>query len=353
MLLFYHLFYYEPMFLQYNVIFAPFELQTIMKGSRVLNICVSIFLFLSVYGIYKGYAAMEYKKKSALTGKDFLWISLKRYTSLMIGYLTVFVSVLLFFSWDLDLVGGYGTGFRGCYYFLLDLLGLSKFFGFDCLNGSWWYLQVAIIIIFVMPFLYKAIQKWEYYMIPVMLLLPFVFSVDYITNKYRITVLLGLLCAKYDLLDVLKQWDCKGRKTLAYMAKGLISIACIGLFWYLRQYEGDLITEQVKFFAEGGLAFAIICFVYLLFSHITVLKRFLGLFGKYSMSMYFSHLFFCYYFVTIRGYIFSVRYFGLIFVVQVLVTLLYSMVLEQLLKWCRIKALTEKLRNYFDKKVIC
>ena len=48
MLLFYHLFYYEPMFLEYHVNFAPFDLQSVMKTSRVFNICVSIFLFLTV-----------------------------------------------------------------------------------------------------------------------------------------------------------------------------------------------------------------------------------------------------------------------------------------------------------------
>lgn len=352
MLLFYHLFYYEPMFLEYNVIFAPFELQTIMKGSRVFNICVSIFLFLSVYGIYKGYEKIETQKGSMLTGNDFLWLSLKRYFSLMIGYLAVFISVLVFFSWDMDVLSAYGSGFRGGYYFLLDLLGLSKFFGFDCLNGSWWYLQVAIIIIFVMPFLYKAFQKWEYYMIPVLILLPYVFSVDYITNKYRITVLLALVCARYDLLEKLIQWDCNGRKAIAYGVKGVITLVSTGIFWFLRQYEGDLVTEQMKFLAEGCLAFSIICVIYLLLSDISVLKKFFGVFGKYSLSMYFSHLFFSYYFVTIRGYIFSAKYFGLIFIVQIAVTLLYSVLLDKLLLVCKIKALTEKMRNYFDRKVI-
>ena len=352
MLLFYHLFYYEPMFLEYHVNFAPFDLQSVMKTSRVFNICVSIFLFLTVYGLYKGYEKLEQQSGHALSGRQFLWISLKRYFSLMLGYIAVFAAILIFFFWDLDLKSAYGTGFRAIYYFLMDLTGLSKFFDFPCINGSWWYLQLAILIIFCMPFLYMAFRKIGYLLVPTILLLPYVISVDYMTDRYRYVVLFGLVFARADLFPKWSDWKIGGSKVFSCLVKTGILLVSIGISAFLRQYEGDLVTEEVTYLAEGVLAVAIILLVYYLLGAMVHLRKVTELLGKHSMNMYFAHLFFSYYFVHIRGLIFSGKHFLVIYLLQILMVLGFSVALEFLKKLCRYQEMINRVRICCDQKIM-
>ena len=102
MLLYYHLFYYEPMFSAFPVNFAPFTLGRVMYGSRIWNICVSIFLFLSVFGMYRSLETLEQSSGKELNGKQCFWYVCKRYFSLMLGFIAVYVTMLLFFGWDIS-----------------------------------------------------------------------------------------------------------------------------------------------------------------------------------------------------------------------------------------------------------
>ena len=270
----------------------------------------------------------------------------------MLGYIAVFAAILIFFFWDLDLKSAYGTGFRAIYYFLMDLTGLSKFFDFPCINGSWWYLQLAILIIFCMPFLYMAFQKIGYLLVPAILLLPYVFSVEYMTDRYRYVVLLGLVFARADLFSKWSDWKIGGSKVFSCLVKTGILLVAIGISAFLRQYEGDLVTEEVTYLAEGVLAVAIILLVYYLLGPLGHLRKVAELLGRHSMNMYFAHLFFSYYFVHIRGLIFSGKHFLVIYLLQILVVLGFSVALEFLKKLCRYQEMINRVRIWCDQKIM-
>ena len=283
-------------------------------------------MFLTVYGLYKCYEKLEQQSGHALSGRQFLWISLKRYFSLMLGYIAVFAAILIFFFWDLDLKSAYGTGFRAIYYFLMDLTGLSKFFDFPCINGSWWYLQLAILIIFCMPFLYMAFQKMGYLLVPAVLFLPYVFSVEYMTDRYRYVVLLGLVFARADLFSKWSDWKIGGSKVFSCLVKTGILLVAIGISAFLRQYEGDLVTEEVTYLAEGVLAVAIILLVYYLLGPLGHLRKVAELLGRHSMNIYLVHTFF--YLSVWRVETYQFKYAILILLFLLVATLGYSVVLE-------------------------
>ena len=70
-----------------------------------------------------------------------------------------------------------------------------------------------------MPFLYMAFQKIGYLLVPTILLLPYVISVDYMTDRYRYVVLFGLVFARDDLFPKWSDWKIGGSKVFSCLVK--------------------------------------------------------------------------------------------------------------------------------------
>ena len=351
MLLYYHLFYYEPMFSAFPVNFAPFTLGRVMYGSRIWNICVSIFLFLSVFGMYRSLETLEQSSGKELNGKQCFWYVCKRYFSLMLGFIAVYLTMLLFFGWDISGLDVYGTGPHAAYNVFMDVTGLSQFFDTPCINSSWWYLELAIEIIVLMPLFYKGMKKFEYLMIPVVFVFPFLFTVDMTTAKFRMTVLFALCCARYHWLEKWKELQWKNNLFLSEMIKFFVMVLVAGLSVYFRQMEGDAVSDSFRYICEGVLAFALVAIFYEYAGYISGFKQMLCLLGRHSMNIYFAHLFFSYYMIKVRSFIFSFHYFLLIYLVLLLMVLAYSIALEQLKKWTGYNRINENLRTYCDRKI--
>jgi hypothetical protein len=351
MLLFYHLFYYEPMFDAFPVDFQPFTLAQVMYSSRIWNICVSIFLFLTVFAMFRNLDQLRKSNQGSLLPKQYFWFSLKRYFSMMFGYVAVYVTMLVFFSWDIWGLNVYGKGIHACYNVFMDITGISQFIGTPSINSSWWYLELVIIVIFLMPLLYAGMEKWGACMVPLLLILPFVINVGYMTEKYRVTVLLALCCAKWNLLERWKGFVWRGHIMLTEWIKFLImtSAGCIAA--YFRQFQGDAVPDSVHFVAEGILALVLIAILYEYAGQIRGFRKGLSILGKNSLNIYFAHLFFSYYMIKIRSVIFSFHFFILIYLVQIGIVLGYSVLLNQLKKISGYEKMVASIRAFCDKKI--
>lgn len=155
------------------------------------KLCVSIFVFLSGYGLTVG--AM--KKNGINDIKQFYW---HRLTKLLVNYwfiwlLFVPVSVFVF-----------GRTFTDAYHthiipkFILDFFGILNCFGFLGYNATWWFYSCIIVLYLLFPWLYK-LMEWNLWA-----LLALVFAAFYIpgpffhgSNIYIASFTAGMLMCRY------------------------------------------------------------------------------------------------------------------------------------------------------------
>lgn len=351
MLLFYHLYYDRMMFMDQAVIFTPFSAESILSFSQPLNICVNVFLFISVYGFYVSLRKTE--ESNNLNTTSMCYFVGKRYVSLLLGFCPVYFASLAIFwkSLNVDLV--YGVGYRRLFNIFLDATGLVHFGGNACLNMSWWYLKVLISVIFTMPFLFKGIRKWKALLFFPFMLVPYFFETDLIYSRFICTVLLALICGEYEVFDFIDIFSEKTeRKGLRLLWLILLFLFFTLAFIKISRYMDGLIPDLWRYAAEGfcTLSFVLLCKLTLCRWRITeIVFSFLG---KHSMNMYFVHLFFMYYCAYTRNLIFATGHFMTVYLTLVAVCLGFSICLELLKKLIRYPKLAYYLTSFFDLKML-
>lgn len=359
MLLFYHLYYYVTMFDAQSVNFAPFGVDAVMRFSRIFNVCVNIFLFITVFGMYRSMQEKEAAQnhgtvlpKDEATGQrrcslpEVLFrYSLSRFIGLESAFLAVYLTCVLCFGRMIETMEYYGTGFRAVFYAFLDMTALSSFLGTPSINGSWWYLEIVIVVIFLMPLLYLASEKFGPAFYALLLLWPHLAETDYTVRRFGLIVMLALASAKYNLPERFAACTFRNRPRLSMAIKWLISMVLIAGFTFLRQSESDVLTEDVHLFAENMLAFMLILSMYLVWCRLPGIRIVYGFLGKHSTNIYFAHLFFSFSIPWTRSFLFSFRWFGLIYLAFFALSLLYSVALNAFKKLVRYDALTRYLQS--------
>lgn len=316
LMLFYHLFESGELLVTLDVDHRPFSQDTFLMLSGFGNICVALFVFLSAYGITKGLSTEESKGTCELAGS--LRKAWKRCLKLIGSFAVMYVSVnLLWFSY-FDYGKLYGSGWQGGMFGLLDMLGLANIFDTPTLNMTWWYMETALVIIFLIPLIYPAVKRAGRYLIVPALLLPSVISLDGDMSRYYLVMLLGAVAAHEGWLEKLFAWKLKK------CWKALLGLALLVLAVLVRQ--NFMVHTYFLWILDGPIALFICWFAAELLAGIPGLSHVLAFLGRYSMNMFFVHTFF--YMSLFRGFIYSFRYAGLIFLVLTGVSLLYSIVLE-------------------------
>lgn len=316
LMLFYHLFESGELLDKLNVDHRPFSQDTFLMLSGFGNICVALFVFLSAYGITKGLSAEEsgetYDLCAALRGA---W---KRGLKLIGSFVVMYISVnLLWFSY-FDYGKLYGSGWQGGMFGLLDMLGLANIFDTPTLNMTWWYMETALVIIFLIPLVYPAVKKAGRYLILPALLLPSVVQMDGDMARYYLVMLLGAVAAREGWLEKILTWKLKK------CWKALLGLILLVLTVLVRQ--NFMVHSYFLWILDGPIALFLCWFAAEMLAGIPGLSQILAFLGRYSMNMFFVHTFF--YMSLFREFIYSFRYAGLIFLVLTGVSLSYSIVLE-------------------------
>ena len=316
LMFFYHLFESQELLVTLNVNHEPFSQETFLMLSGFGNICVALFAFLSAYGIMKSLMADEdqgaYDFAGSLRGAG------KRCRKLIGNFVIMYLSVnALWFSY-FDYVKLYGEGWQGGILALLDMLGLAELFDTPTLNMTWWYMETAIVIIFLIPLIYPAVKKAGRYLIMPALLLPAAVQMNESMQRYYLVMLLASVAAREEWLEKLFAWKLKKGW------KFLLSLALLVLAVLFRQ--NFMIHTYFLWIADGPIALFLCWFTMEFLAVITGVSHVLAFLGKYSMNMFFVHTFF--YMSLFRGFIYSPRYAGLIFLLLTGVSLAYSVILE-------------------------
>lgn len=330
LLLFYHLFHEQHVLEDMAVNYAPLSENTFLLLAGFGNICVAIFVFLTAYGISTGIL-----KETSWDMKKIYSAGGKRFGKLMLNFLWVYVTMNLLCFPYFNYPSLYGEGKQGVLMMLFDALGFSSVFDTPILNGTWWYMKVAYLLILLVPLMTLAVKKLGSAALLLGALMPYAVQMDADLERYFFTAVLGVVAAYGKWPE--KIMNLKIHPVFTWILAAAGSVLCV----LIRQNAA--VKEYFWNYADAFIAFFIICAVVMTVGKVPVIKTLLRFLGKHSMNIFLCHTFF--YMIVWRNYIYYFKYAAVTFVILLGVSLLYSVLLEL------VKTGAEKILNFFKKKV--
>lgn len=313
LLLIYHLFENEHLVTSLEVNYSPFPLSGFLMFSGYGNICVAVFVLLTAFGIAKGLFA-----QGEFVAKEAYGQATTRFFKLMLNFAVLYVSVNALWWYKFNYKGLYGGGWQGILYALTDGTGLSQFFDTPTMNMTWWYMELAYILIFLVPLLTWLTKKLGYYMIILGFLAPAVINFNPDVERYFFTAVLGVCAAYGNWPDKLLQLKCP--KVLQW----LLGLGALLISVPIRQNFG--VQEYYDHIFDAPIALLIVFVGGVLFASVPVVNKVLEFIGKHSMNIYLVHTFF--YMALWQKFIYQFKYAGVTLVLLLVITLVYSVVLE-------------------------
>lgn len=345
-MLFHHLYCEVSRFENFDVSFAPFSQEFIVNVGSLMKICVSIFAFITGYGLLKSIAKTPVDRASVCK-----W-NLTRLLKTMSGYYFIYIIAFIV----TQLVSGLpaktyfsGSTATGIAYLLADFLGVSTIFYTPTLLTTWWYMSAAILFILFVPLIYSVAKKLGYLpVIAVIILMPRLLQSGYpgSTNPFSfiLPLVFGMIFADYNLFDKISSIRPKN-KAVAYITDLVFySLAIVASYFVYTNFNTADIWE-IKF---AVIPVFFICFFRYCVVRIPVVRKVLVFFGKYSMTIFLTHNFIR--FVYFNEFIYSFKNFMLIFVVLFILSLLLAIVLDSVKKFIQYDKLFDKFICFINKK---
>ncbi len=316
-LLIYHLFGDETIIQEMGVRYAPLPFNSFLRFALFGKISVSIFVILTAYGI--SYKIFSIDDKIFDSYKQ----AFKRFFKLLGNFFIMYVSVLIVFGSKLGIKGLeeiYGPFFLGFINMFTDSVGLAETFGTGTLNQTWWYMDLIYMLIFLVPLLAWASKKIGYAIIPLVLFLPFIFTMSYTSSYYFFSMAIGVSAAYGDWVNKIIGLNIP--KVVKWIV-GLVGIVLLPIFRHAIPSNYDSQTDAL-------VGFFFILTTAVLFATVPVLRDMLHFIGKHSLNIFLVHSFFFRMFYKEEIYRFKNPF--VIFLILLLVSLFYSIVLEAVKK---------------------
>ena len=337
MMILHHNFRSSSLYTDFNVSFFPFQEHQIVNLALSFKICVSIFAFISGYGLFLSY------RDSKMNASP--WVA-KRYIRTFSGY---------WFVWFLSSIICQGINgrsaeilwkdniFKALIYSLVDFLGLANLFNTPTLNGHWWYMSAAAVFILLTPLLFKHRDNlW------LLLIISGVFiriihksgESAYISGESAYSFLtpfiLGTIFANYNYFD---KWCSIGnRKKSTKILKCVAEIIVLILLY--KMFHGFPISTFWEFHF-GFYPVGIILFSVEFVITNKLISKILVFLGKHSMNIYLVHGFIRSNYLT--DFIYSWKHFFFICLVLLLISVAISIVIEKAKQLFRYDKLINKM----------
>ena len=336
-LLVHHLFYLRTG--KYDDIHLTGNLYLFNQIGLICKVCVSLFVFLSGYGL------TVVADKTGIINKRTFYV--RRFTKLMSNYWLIwllFVPIGIFFIGRsfADVYAGHSIG---CC-LIADLAGLSTALGWPSYNATWWFYSCIIMLYLLFPFIYQVIRKS---LLGTCILLAVSIGIVFCPltliqpiRYYLITFILGILFANQLVINNLiifsGRWKILTRCMEGHALKGEKVI------WILLM----LVTLIIRNFIPYSLLFdSVICLaIYFVYININWIKRFdkvLGFLGKHSFNIFLFHTFI--YKIYWPEVIFWSRNPLVIFAMLLCISLLISIAIEYIKYRGRFYQLEQSLMN--------
>ena len=274
--------FYNVEFYALPVNFWPFTQDFVIALCWWGKLCVSMFAFVSGYGLYLSYVSTKDTANS--------WLA-KRYIKTFSGYWFVFVLVfivtLIMAQHPMVKFGGNG-GLRAIAVAIIDFLGLARLFNTPTLCGAWWYMSAAVLYICMIPLLVRLDERIGWFPILFFLIaFPRLAIPGYSYEMNPITfappMFLGFVFAKYGLFDKHDELCARFNRVALFVVDTVIMVATIVV--YVRLYR--------PLFWEFHYTIAPVIFIIYLRRYVVrlgYLGKALQYFGKHSMNIYLIHM---------------------------------------------------------------
>ncbi len=333
------------------VLFAPFTESQLNWICWSFKICVALFTFLSAYGM-----TLSYKKADpayALTADQTQRLVLGRTIRLEMNFIYIFLASTAFgLVMNHHLLGDkYGPGMKKLIWIFVDMLGLAQFFHTPTGLSTYWYISLALILIFTMPLFLALYRRFGgAVLMGISLLLVILFPVVQddpsvaptyaYFSRYAVCIGLGILAADRRLLERIRDWHPLGGGAFASFLKGAAELLLVVFLLYTRiRVWGTTLLSVWE-----ALIPLVICAFHLEFlSRVPVLSRILEVLGIYSMDIFLIHN-------LIRArwfyaFTYSFRHWALIALVLLADSLAVSFLMEKIKKLIRYDRLTKALEK--------
>lgn len=283
------------------------------------KICVSMYIFLSGYGIY-----MSSLKSNKITLK----YSLVRLKKLYINYWIVFIIFVpigfIFFNRELNIRE-----------FILNFVGWSSSY-----NGEWWFFRLYVELILLVPILKYLINDslWKS-IVNITVLLIFSKVIGYGINMgidkfipslivyevhdilfWQACFFIGYICAKFDIYSKVLNLFIKIKmdNKIIYAILLLAIVFVRSRFGYI--FAIDFLLTPILIFSSVNLLYD------------SVFHKLFILLGEHSTNMWLTHSFFCY--TYFQWLVFRPRISIIILAWLVILSLAASYFVNYIQKWC-------------------
>lgn len=340
MMLFHHLF-LEGRFENYNISYTFFSYSRILNVSSFFKICVSIFAFVSGYGLYLSYNNDENHNR------DVKWIW-KRYVSTFRGYWIIIIFIWILYICQNDIMTElyFGESFlTGIMYMVFDFFGVSFLFHTPMILQTWWYMTATLIYIILTPILYKCINKiGAFATLILVIFIPREFNFTYPSVgiiTFLNAFIFGMAFAYWDIFT--KIYHLVSKSFIHYLL-----ICLLSFFSVIMSYKlfGMITYDNLCEIKTGGTATIIVIFVYLASLKISKYFKIFDYFGPHSMNIYLLHNFFRKFF---PDYLYRFKDPILIVIVLFCCSLLLSIIIELIKYFFKYN---EKIDAFFIAKII-
>lgn len=292
MMLFHHLFRDPKVYYGYSIqFFAPASEEFWNSIGQYCKLCVSIFAFITGYGLLKSFSKIPQEKNAVIR-----W-NLTRIVKTMSGfwfiYILAFIVTMCIDRLPLHTYVKDEQLTASVLYAMNDFLGLSNLFSTPSLCGAWWYMSAALLFIVLVPLIYRIAHNIGY--LPIILIvigLPRILGTGYPggNNPYTflVAMLLGMVFADYGIFEKLTQISPSNR-AVSYASNFVIwGLLVVGSFYIHESSYGPETAWELNY---GFIVVVLICFFRFCVIRIPVLRSILEFLGRYSMTIFLTHIF--------------------------------------------------------------
>ncbi len=342
MMLFHHLFLSPDRYEGYQVSFDPLSQNTVTVIAKLFKICVGIFVILSAYGLTL--SLKKYSEDTCINAKQYEHYLKTRLIKLLWGFwfaylFSAVVSLACFpyqfskyfASWKIpDLI-------RGGAYAVIDFLGFAELFHSPTLNGTWWYMSLAILMVMFVPILCIVCKKYGNLFVSICcFVLPRILNLEGDSNnmiRWTFAIVLGIMAAQNNWFVRWKTASLVTHPKRNKIIKIIISILLLIISGYISEVYSHGMGKYTYEFRHCIIPFLVIAFVYLCITDIPIVSRCFWFLGKHSMNIFLIHTFIRHYYFEEWTYSFGNCF--LIFVMLLFESLIVSIIMEQIKKIIR------------------
>lgn len=338
MLLFHHLF-LEGRTAGYQISFLPITIEQATHLASFCKICVSIFAFVSGYGLILSYQG---ERKNTIT-----WLR-NRYVRTFRNYWYVLILAWIVFmiinQAPIRVYEFHESIFLGFWNAMMEFLGLTHIIqplSSQSILGTWWYMGATLAFLLLLPVVdFLLARVGPIGTIAFFVLLPKglkAYPGGCSFYSFFPIFCVGAVFAKHEVFSRIDNLFAFKNRRIGELLRLFLFLCLTVLAYKIYYYLPDMLWWDFKF---CFLPIPLILFVVYLCRWLTPLQTLLGYLGKHSANIYLTHNFIRMYAAQL---VYGRKHFALVYAVLLLASIILSIVIELMKKATRYELLINKL----------